>query len=194
MKKVRNCLFADLCKLSPMLLTWTSLTSNTTLFRIQTENLMWKHDLSPFDQLTLPWPLTYHIDIQASQGQKLSSCQKILTTPLLASSSNKNDPVLGKICQRTGLFCHILISFFENVPKKVISTWKFPIPWKIDPGRNLYKHTVLSLLRAPPLIRAPSMVWGKSKLTKATITALKSLIIVRFSIRNHHWKAQKLSI
>ncbi len=43
------------------------------------------------------------------------------------------------------------------------------------------------------LIRAPPIVWPKEKVPKMTKFSVTSLIIDRFSIRNHRWKAQNLS-
>ena len=53
--------------------------------------------------------------------------------------------------------------------------------------------TVIFLLKVHPLIKAPPMVSGPTILSKVTKIGLISLMIDRFSIRNHRWKAQILS-
>ena len=61
-----------------------------------------------------------------------------------------------------------------------IKRFRFPyrnLPIKGAPGR------------APPLIRAPPIVWREQVLSKPTKISTVSLIIVRFPIRNHSWKA-----
>ncbi len=52
--------------------------------------------------------------------------------------------------------------------------------------------TVFCLLRAPSLIRAPPIVWRRPILSLMTKVHTVSLLIVRFSIRNHLWKIQNL--
>ncbi len=44
-----------------------------------------------------------------------------------------------------------------------------------------------------PLINAPPIVWPSPKLLDFTKMTTVSLIMVRFSIRNHHWKAENVS-
>ena len=43
------------------------------------------------------------------------------------------------------------------------------------------------------LIRAPPIVWPKQRGPKMTKVPITPLMIVRFSIRNQHWKAQNLN-
>ena len=52
--------------------------------------------------------------------------------------------------------------------------------------------TAFCQLRAPPLIRTP-LVWGNQMLSVMAKIDIVSLIFVRFSIRNHQWKAEDLS-
>ncbi len=61
---------------------------------------------------------------------------------------------------------------------------------------NCYKfitNTVICLVKAHPLIKAPPMVWGPTTLSTVTKIASISLIIDRFSNRNQHLKAQNPS-
>ncbi len=55
-------------------------------------------------------------------------------------------------------------------------------------------YTVFCPLRVPPQIRAPPIVWSKSILLKMIKIDKVSLIIVRFSTQNHHWKPSFWSV